>query len=60
MSFIFKFFDYNLLEYSYPTLQILKIFKRKELALKMDIMREECDDPYHDVTFLFILFPYTE
>lgn len=28
MSFIFKFFDYILLEYSYPTLQILKLCQR--------------------------------
>lgn len=60
MSYIFKFFDYILLEYSYPTLQISKLFKRKKLAFKMDIMRAECDDPYHDVAFLFILSPYTE
>lgn len=60
MSFIFKFLYYILLEYSYPTLQILKLFKRKKLAFKMDIMREECDDPYHDVTFLFILSLCTE
>lgn len=32
----------------------------KKLAFKMDITREECDDPYHGVTFLFILSPYTE
>lgn len=58
MSFIFKFFDYILLEYGYRTLQMLKLCERKKLAFKMN--SEECDDPYHGVTFLFILSPYTE
>lgn len=26
-----------------------------KLTFKMDITREDCDDPYHGVTFFFIL-----